>query len=319
MEPTFLKPETNLVSPLEPIEVKIASNESCMRGKSASFVHHIEFDLSGTPLEGVFRPGQSIGVTPPGLDAQGRPEGARLYSISSPSFGEDGAGRIVTTTCKRLVDEFSDEMGTEQPSTLGLHLGVCSNYLCSRKAGDTVLISGPSGKKFCLPEAVDQHDYVFVATGTGIAPYRGMLKDLLYGPEGPIQRQIHLVMGVPYTSDLLYDDFLKTVAREHTNFHYHTVISRELDTDGQPQGYVHDYLARIPSVGQDALSKPETLLYLCGLKGMQVGVYQHLAANGLADGYIRVPKNLADTDPKMWTALEARRVRPKSRCLVEVY
>ncbi len=319
MDPVIVKPQTNLVSPIEPIAVPITANRSCMRGKSASYVHHVEFDLSGTALEGVFVPGQSIGVTPPGTDAEGRPEGARLYSISSPSFGEDGAGRRVTTTCKRLVDEYSAELSVGGVATNGLHLGVCSNYLCSRKPGDTVLVSGPSGKKFCLPEDPTQHHFVFVATGTGIAPYRGMVKDLLYGPDGPIDSQIHLVMGVPYTSDLLYDDLFTRAAEEHDNFHYHTVISRELDHRGARQGYVHDYIERTPKLGTEVLADSQTLLYLCGLKGMQVGVFKFLAAAGIADPYVRVPKNLADTSPADWTALDVRRVRPKSRCFVEVY
>jgi ferredoxin--NADP+ reductase len=319
MDPTFLKPPTNVVSPFEPIEVTIASNTSCMRGKSASFVQHIEFDLTGTVLENTFKPGQSIGVTPPGMDALGRPEGARLYSISSPSFGEDGAGKIVTTTCKRLIDGFDPQYGEGQVAVSGLHLGVCSNYLCGLSAGDTVLVSGPSGKKFCLPEAADQHNYVFVATGTGIAPYRGMVKELLYGPQGPTERQIHVLMGVSYTSDLLYDDFFREAASTHSNLHYHTVVSREYGIDGARQGYVHDYLKRTPEIGDGVLGQEETLLYMCGLKGMQVGVYQYLAMHGLEDVYLRIPKPLIGTDPNAWTALDARRIRPKSRCLVEVY
>ena len=88
MEPTFPDVDVNTVMPNETIEVKIATNRICMRGKSASYVHHMEFDLAGTPLEGQFIPGQAIGVLPPGTDAQGRPEAVRLYSISSPTEEE---------------------------------------------------------------------------------------------------------------------------------------------------------------------------------------------------------------------------------------
>ena len=103
----------------------------------------------------------------------------------------------MSTTCKRLIDEYADEIDGEKPPTNGLHIGACSNYLCSLKPGDGVRVSGPSGKKFVLPNDVDDHAYVFVATGTGIAPFRGMVKELLHGPNGPIERPIHVVMGVP--------------------------------------------------------------------------------------------------------------------------
>lgn len=318
-EPIFPKLPTNLVSPTEPIEVPIVGNRSCMLGKSASFVHHIEFDLSGTPLAGAFSPGQSIAVSPPGVDANGRPEAARLYSVSSSSQGEDGKGCVVTTTCKRVIDEFSDEIGFDKSPTKGLYLGLCSNFLCSVELGAKVSVSGPSGKKFILPENSHDFGYLFVATGTGIAPFRGMINDLFYGVGGPIQKQVHLLMGVPYTSDLLYDDFFRRVSAEHPNFHYHTVMSRELDAGGSKQGYVHDYLARTVELGESLRSQSGTLLYLCGLKGMQVGVFKYLAANDLAAPYLRIPRNLEGTDPNGWTALDVRRVRPKSHCLVEVY
>ena len=70
MEPVFPSVQVNSVLPAEPIEVRIKSNRICMRGKSASYVHHMEFDLSGTALAGQFRPGQAIGVVPPGIDAR---------------------------------------------------------------------------------------------------------------------------------------------------------------------------------------------------------------------------------------------------------
>ena len=313
------KPVTNLVSPLNPIEVPIVASYNCMRGKSASFIRHIEFDLSGTILEGAFSPGQSIGVTPPGLDEKGQAHGSRKYSISSPSFGEDGNGCRVSTTCKRVVEEFNSDVALRDGPENGLFLGVCSNFLCGRKVGDTVLVSGPSGTKFRLPDNQDRHGYVFIATGTGIAPFRGMVKELLDGPHNTVTQPIHLIMGAPYTSDLLYDDYFRRVAETHPNFYYHTTISREPAADGRPQGYVHDYLARTDHAVRHHLEKDDTLLYICGLKGMQTGVFKYLVRSNLANDYLKVPTNLEGTDPETWTSMMTRRVRPKARCLVEVY
>ena len=318
-EPIFKKPSTNIISPLNPIEVPIVANRSCMLGKSASFVHHIEFDLTGTPLVGAFLPGQSIAVSPPGFDRDGRPEAARLYSISSSRLGEDGKGAVVSTTCKRVIDEFSDEIGFNKEATKGLYLGVCSNYLCSLQPGSTVSVSGPSGKKFILPDNVNDFNYLFVATGTGIAPFRGMITDLFYNTDHPTKKQVHLLMGVPYTSDLLYDDFFRRVSLEHPNFHYHTVVSRE-DSSGQnPPGYVHDYLSQSDQLSSFLREQSDAMLYMCGLKGMQVGIFKYLAANGIAEPYLRIPGNLEDTDPSDWGPLDVRRIRPKKQCLIEVY
>ena len=52
--------------------------------KAASFVRHVEFDVSGTKLAGAFLPGQSIGVIPPGNDAKGRPPQDMTIQLLSP-------------------------------------------------------------------------------------------------------------------------------------------------------------------------------------------------------------------------------------------
>ena len=146
-----------------------------------------------------------------------------------------------------------------------------------------------------------------------------MVKELFYGPLGPTSNQVHLVMGVPYASDLLYDDFFTEAAARFDNFHYHSVLSREGGDEGRGEGYVHDYLARTPDLYDVVLKDPKTMLYLCGLAGMQTGVYRFLVERGLADGYLRVPDKVAAMNPDDWTPKETRKLRPLARCQLEVY
>lgn len=317
-DPELVDVQMHLVPPTSPVEAVVVKNELCMRGKSASFIRHVCIDVAGTPLEGTFRAGQSFGIVPPGLDHNGKPHKVRLYSIASPTAGEDGAGRILSTTCKRVVDEYQPE--GDDDDRRGLFLGVCSNYVCDLKPGDTVQVTGPAGKRFVLPQDPNRHDYLMMATGTGIAPFRGMLLDLLEGPDGPVDGEIHLVMGAPYRSDLLYDPELTELSEKHPNFHYHTVISRELLPDGSPQGYIHHYLDRQVKLHEDLLRRDRTLVYVCGLAGMQTGVFQTMAKLGVGAPYMKIKDELADTPPRDWTAAEIKRyVRPTHRCMLEVY
>lgn len=307
----------NLVRPSRPATARVVSNDPCLRGKSASFVRHLVLDVGDTPLARSFLPGQSFGIIPPGTDERGRAHKVRLYSIACPSWGEDGAGRYLSTTPKRLIDEHQPQRPGDDATDHRLFLGVCSNYLCDLKAGDPVSISGPNGRRFLLPADPAAHDYLFLATGTGIAPFRGMLLELLERRPLPCASRIELIMGAPYTTDLLYDDEFRRLADRHRNFRYHTAISREPDGRGR---YVADCLRDDASHFGALLASPRTRLYLCGVLGMQVGVYQALGGLGLTDGYLKIDGPLRQTAAAQWTAAAlARHAKPTGRCLLELY
>ena len=313
--PTLPDVRMNLVRPRAPAAGRVVSNDLCMNGKSASFVKHLVLDVSGTPLAGNFRAGQSFGVIAPGTDARGRPHKVRLYSVACPGWGEDGDGKLISTTPKRLVDEYQPQKPTDDPSDHRLFLGVCSNYLCDLREGDEVLVSGPNGKRFLLPRDMEAHNYLFIATGTGIAPFRGMLMELFAGPGGPGSARAALVMGVPYSTDLLYESLFRQLQREHPGFGYHTAISRESE-----RLYVGGQIEREIDGFRELLEDPRTLIYICGLAGMQFGVFRALARHGLADGYIRVHESLAARSPDDWRSDDiGRHIRPTARCMLEVY
>jgi len=140
-DPQFGDVQMHVVKPKAPVVGRVVESTPCLKGRSASYVRHIAIDVSGTPLAGTFRAGQSFGVIPPGENEKGKPHAVRLYSISAPSWGEDGNGNVVSTTCKRLIDEYSESDSENHE----LFVGVCSNYLCDLKVGDEVLVSGPAG------------------------------------------------------------------------------------------------------------------------------------------------------------------------------
>lgn len=307
----------NLVRPSRPAAARVVSNELCLRGKSASFVRHLVIDVGDTPLAGAFLPGQSFGVIPPGRNERGRPHKVRLYSIASPSWGEDGAARHLSTTPKRLIDERKPQRSGDDPSDHRLFLGVCSNFLCDLKPGDRVKVSGPNGRRFLLPERPEAHDYLFLATGTGIAPFRGMLLELLEDVAQPCPSRVTLVMGAPYHTDLLYDDLFRSLAGRHRNFEYLTAISREPEGQGR---YVTDCLRAAAGHFRELLCGPRTLVYLCGVLGMQLDVFRFMGEIGVHAGYLRLAEPLEHTAPSRWSDADlVRHARPTDRCLLELY
>lgn len=309
--PPLLDVKMHLHMPNDPCTGVVVSNERCTRGKSAHFVRHIAFDVSGTSLAGNIRPGQAFGVIPDGVDEFGKPHKVRLYSVASPTRGEDGASRVIATTVKRTVDEHWD--------THRLFLGVASNFLCNLHPGAKVQLTGPSGKRFVLPQDASAHDYLFFATGTGIAPYRGMITDLL---EAGVRSQVVLVMGAAYGTDLLYHEELVALAARHPNFRYLSAISRERQEDGHGPMYVQGRLQTHRDLLTPLVASDRGLVYICGLAGMELGIIQALARvlpQADLDRYVQVDPAIAG-DVQAWErSMIPRQVRPTRRMFIEVY
>lgn len=301
----------HLVRPTEPVTGVVVKSEICTLPKAAGFVRHVEIDVGGTPLAGAFRAGQSFGVVPPGVDEKGACHKVRLYSIASPSRGEDGAGRVISTTVKRTIEEHWDHHR--------LFLGVASNYLCDCQIGDEVKVSGPNGKRFLIPESAGAHDYLFIATGTGIAPFRGMLMDLL---SSGCKSRVTLIMGSPYATDLLYHDFFLQQQQDHENFTYISALSRQPQDDGKPAMYVQQRLATERDRLLPLLAGDRTLIYICGIAGMELGIFKEVArllSGEHLEQYLQVePAARADIDN--WTRrMIHKEVKPTRRVFMEVY
>lgn len=264
--PALTDVHMHLHAPADPGIGTVVASERCTSGKSQSFVRHVSIDVSQTKLARAIRPGQAFGIIPPGTDEHGKQHKLRLYSVSSPTRGEDGQGNVIATTVKRTIDEHWQSHK--------LFLGVASNFLCDLQVGDKVTLTGPSGKRFVLPADTNAHDYLFFATGTGIAPFRGMILDLL---ESNTTSRIALVMGVPYANDLLYHNDLLDLATKHPNFEYITALSREKQPDGSPPLYVQQRIQTHRDSLGSILGSDRGLLYICGLAGMELGILQELA------------------------------------------
>lgn len=300
------------VRPNDPVVGKVHSTRICTASKKAAgFVRHIEIDVSGTALENGWVAGQSFGVIPAGVNEAGKPHKLRLYSIAAPTKGETGDGTILSTTTKRLIDEDWEDHR--------LRLGTCSNYLCDLQPGEPVYITGPAGKRFVLPKDPSKHDFLFIATGTGIAPFRGLTSDLI---AMGMPSRVDLVMGAPYSSDLLYHDQMLQWQSEHEKFTYRTAISRHLAEGQSRKLYVQDRLTQDADELMSMLTSERTLIYVCGIAGMEIGIFQTLARMLSADQlaqYLTLDPEIAD-DVDCWERrMIPRAIKPTKRVFLEVY
>ena len=98
-------------------------------------------------------------------------------------------------------------------------------------------IEGPIGNFFIRKE--QRRPIIMLGGGTGIAPLKGMLRDLL---ETDDDHGVHLFWGARSLHDLYMHDWLLDMASEHTRFMYTPVLSEALNEDNWKgrEGWVHD-------------------------------------------------------------------------------
>ncbi|WP_276261564.1 FAD-binding oxidoreductase [Haloglomus litoreum] len=231
-----------------------------------------------------FVPGQYVRISYAG-------EEPRVYSIASPPSDEE------LELCIRRVPG-----------------GELTPDLCDRASvGDELFVRGPFGDEFTL-QAPSDRDLVFVATGTGVAPFKSMVDHLFETgldefEGGP--RQVWLFLGSGWADHLPYREAFRELAETRDNFHFVPTLSREsfltnwagetdyvqrtllkyLDSDAVdalPDPYAESAAAE-PAVDVDARIDPgRTEAYVCGLGAMADGVVEVLEALDLPEGLVRV-------------------------------
>ena len=158
----------------------------------------------------------------------------RLYSIAS---GEN--------------DDCIEILYTEKPD------GKLTPMLSVLNAGDSILVSKPFGSYTDCPDSP-----VWIATGTGIAPFISMLKS----GKG---RHATLIHGVRVIESFYFSDFLKTSLGNS----YIQCCSSQCETSIY-HGRVTDYL-KVQSLN------PSKKYYLCGVAEMVVEVRDILISKGV--------------------------------------
>lgn len=272
----------NFAKPSKPTTATLLGRSRIISEDAPGDIQHIVMRL---PDGMHYVEGQSLSVIPPGIDPKnGKPYSPRLYSIASTRYGDVLDGKTISL-CVRRAEYYDPSTGKVDPSKKG----VCSNFLCDAQPGTTVSVAGPVGKTMLLPKDPNA-DVIMVATGTGIAPFRGMLHRLFI--ENTVARHMYngkawLVLGVPVTGGLLYkeefDAMLDNAQPGQLRVDY--AISREMTNsiDGGKL-YVQHVIAQNAVEFFDRLDKGASV-YFCGLKGMMPPILETLeevaAQNGI--------------------------------------
>ena len=209
-----------------------------------------DFELLFEPGKGMpFLPGQFISVV---LPKEGKVI-RRAYSVASPPEQQDRLNLVI-----KLVQG-----------------GVVTTWFWTLKPGDRFKIHGPFGK-FTLPEEID-FEPLFVATGTGIAPFRSMARSLL---SGGFKGKLSLLFGARYDNMIPYHEEFLDLSRRHPNFNYLPTVSRPGPGWKGATGYVQAHVGRL-------ISDPSAArVYICGLNEMIQPVQEVCLKAGMPKAHI---------------------------------
>lgn len=187
-----------------------------------------------------FLPGQYVNVSAPGM--------AQTRSYSFSSLPKDG---VVEFLVRNIPG------------------GLMSSYLDGKAAvGDALTVTGPIGS-FYLREV--KRPALFLAGGTGLAPFLAMLEAL--------QRQgcaqpVHMIYGVTNDADLVETDKLAAFAQLIPGFTFTTGVADPASAH-ERKGYVTHHLP------DAALHGGDVDIYLCGPPPMVDAVRAYLAEKGV--------------------------------------
>jgi len=149
-------------------------------------------------------------------------------------------------------DDFIEVLIKEvQDGDLSIKFKQCS-------VGDQLRYDGPFGS-FVLTQPISEKKHVFVATGTGIAPFHSFVKSY----PGLNYKILH---GVKYSEEAYDKD------------HYESdryVLCTSKDSKGQFKGRVSDFFRK-------NIVNKDDLFYLCGNGGMVYEVYDILQEKGVS-------------------------------------
>jgi CDP-4-dehydro-6-deoxyglucose reductase len=229
-------------------------------------VHHLEFEVRNVD-QFHFEPGQFIHV----IERYSDKEIARAYSIASPP-----AGNRFDLCLNRAPESF------------------VSAWLFRLKPGDEVDMIEPSGH-FTLRRP--KGSAAFIATGTGVAPFRSMLLHHL----SRTQPEITLLFGARLESDVLYRDEFERLSQRYPSFRFLPTVTRPGPHWRGRVGRVQEHLDEALA-GHGAEQSSNIDVYICGVKEMVDDIRGKLKHRGLNNEQIISEKyegpDQAFTDPE---------------------
>jgi ferredoxin--NADP+ reductase len=171
--------------------------------------------------------------------------------------------------------------------------GALTPRLFALQPGDRIFLGRRIVGMFTLEDVPPEKDIVFVATGTGLAPYISMLRSRYAFDAGNRTVVVH---GSRVSYDLGYRSELVGLSSRFENLHYMPIIDRPEADPGWtgPVGFVNRFFddgSVAEALGHELLPE-NTVVFLCGNPYMVDGMMKYLGDRGFRKHTRREPGEL---------------------------
>jgi len=201
-----------------------------------------------------------------------------IFRLPPTSNFQFNSGQYVNLIKGNLNRSYSIANKSDNMNQLEFFIKKYKNGLMSKywfeeaKVNDLLRVEGPLGS-FFLREAQCKN-IVFLATGTGIAPIKAILENILEAPSNFNKKKFWVFVGARYEEDLLWNP---TISNDKIQVNYVPVLSRQVNDWNGEKGYVQE------AVLKQNINLENTQVYACGSNEMIQSAKKLLFKNSLRE------------------------------------
>lgn len=186
-------------------------------------------------------------------------DGTILISLEKPKEINYRAGQFMMIHCNGKEKPFSIASAPSENIILFLikvhEGGEITPRLCNLKKGSILKISGPYGTFIVKPN--QNKELIFIAAGTGVSPFRGMVKESLTTLPN---KKVTLIFG--FRNDFYFKKEFEKLSQEYKNFNLISSCSAPKKTWKGRTGRITEHIKKI-------IKSPESKeVYICGMPEM---------------------------------------------------
>ncbi len=239
-----------------------------------------------------FDPGMFMMIS--GIDAEGKKHIARAFSISSDPTDPELEFLIVKeprhpkvvaqpvqqpklATTPAAAAAAQTKPAAPSAPTAPIAAEQATSHFVDAKIGDEFVMRGPNGQ-FRFDPNKDKK-VLFIAGGTGLAPFLSMLRHIKVSGAKP---DVRMMYSIKYPTEIILKDELEQLVKD-LNVGMTITVTRPQPGDGWTgqTGHIADIMIK-----QCVIDVPERMCYICGPLAFVKAVREALAHCGCADSRI---------------------------------